>query len=67
MVATAESLTRLAEKKQREVSQHKHEIKKHRRKLQIAARELEDFRQRLAALGITFIGAGDTHGRNKNS
>lgn len=63
MIANADSLTRLAEKKQYEVLQHKREIKKHRRKLQVAARELEDFKQRLAALGITFIGAGDTHGR----
>ena len=63
MVAKADSLTRLAEEKQHEVSQHKREIKKHRRQLQIAARELECFKQKLAALGITFIGAGDDHGR----
>lgn len=63
MVANADSLTRLAEKKQREVSQHKHEIKKYRRRLQIAARELEGFKQQLADLGITFIGAGENHGR----
>ncbi|KKM87796.1 hypothetical protein LCGC14_1265250, partial [marine sediment metagenome] len=31
MVAKADSLTRLAEEKQHEVSQHKREIKKHRR------------------------------------
>ena len=63
MIASVDSLTRLAEKKQHEVSQHKLQIKKHRRELQTAARELDDFKQRLAALGITFIGAGDTHGR----
>lgn len=59
MIACVDSLTRLAEKKQHEVSQHKREIKKHRHELQVAARELEDFKQRLAALGITFIGAGE--------
>ena len=63
MIANADSLTRLAEKKQYEVKQHKLEIKKHRRELQAAAQELEDFKQRLADLGIIFIGAGDTHGR----
>jgi len=64
MVAKADSLTRLAEKKQHEVSQHKREIKKHRRKLRTAAQELECFKQRLAALGIKFIGAeGNHHGR----
>ena len=63
MIANADSLTRLAEKKQHEVSQHKREIKEHRRQLQIAAQELECFKQELAALGIKFIGAGEIHGR----
>ena len=64
MVAKAGSLTRLAEGKQHEVSQHKLAIKKHRRQLQIAARELECFKRELAALGIIFIGAeGEIHGR----
>ena len=66
MVANADSLTRLAEKKQREVSQHKREIKKHRYRLQIAARELEIFKQQLADLGIEYIGAGEIHGRTKH-
>ena len=67
MVAKADSLTRLAEEKQHEVSQHKREIKKHRYRLQIAARELEVFKQQLADLGIKFIGAeGDTHGRKQH-
>ena len=64
MVANADSLTRLAEKKQFEVSQHKREINRHRRRLKIAAHELESFKQQLAALGITFIGVeGNSHGR----
>ena len=66
MVAKADSLTRLAEGKQHEVSQHKREIKKHRRQLQIAAAELDDYKRQLAEFGIEFIGAdGDTHGRSK--
>ncbi len=63
MVAKAGSLTRLAEGKQHEVSQHKREIKKHRRQLQIAAAELDDYKRQLAEFGIEFIGAGDDHGR----
>jgi len=66
MVAKADSLTRLAEEKQYEVSQHKREIKKHRRQLQIAAAELDDYKRQLAELGIELIGVdGDTHGRRK--
>ena len=63
MVAKADSLTRLAEEKQHEVSQHKREIKKHRRRLQIAAAELSDYKRQLAELGIELIGAGEIHGR----
>ena len=64
MVAKSDSLTRLAEEKQYEVSQYKREIKHSRYKLRKAAAELEQYRRQLKALGIELIGAeGEIHGR----